>query len=585
MNVQEILAEFDIEDKIFDIYSYTSYYRSCDASEKETTAYKAEIMGFELTEDYKSERDVYCGKFYYGPFLVNQDSTGVYIEYPNRALITKDLLYYWENRIYESKNIILRARYAGLVWDFKTHVIGEKPDIKIARIHIQSLIKIVNEDYMPHPILGVQHAERAITLSKKLGQKDLLDEAKQALNGLIIRHGKWNSIGIWGASYKISTECSNSYSQEEQATLISDLEQRFIQLYNMQVSDEEQSSRDPWLLMNLADILADYYSKKNPDKIGELFEKVEKSFDAISDKLVKLQLVGNYSQLHNLLSKYNLKDKASQLSKKIAICGNGIQNEMTEFKEEISISKEDIDSHVNSILKTNIEESLSLFCYNYIPKKDIAVQSVNELAKKAPFVFMIPQSLFDKRGRVTSVIGSIDNDLEGHLILHISTLMKIDSLFLKATIDEGKRRGVFTLDNIISFIIKSPSIKPDRVQIISRGLEAYFSDDFLVAMHLLIPQIEDAIRNIIETEGIHTLKPNKSGKGFQLRILDEILRDPAAIKILTADYANYLRILLTDNRGWNLRNDILHGIADNNIFNWMTADRIIHALLCLGGFR
>lgn len=585
MRVQDVLAEFDVEGKKFDILSYSSQYRSCDDTEKETMGFKAEIFAFELVEDYHSDNDIYNGKFYYGPHLVTQDKNGEYFEYPDRTSITKDLIAYWESRLYEVKNIILKARYSGLVWEFKAHVTGEKNDINIARIYIQSLIRVVNEDYASHPILGVQHAERAIKLSQKLVQKDLLDEAKQALNNLILRHGKGNTIGIWGASYRISRECPNSYTREEQAALVNDLETRFAQIYNKPASGNEEEKRDPWLLMDLADILADYYKKQTPSIIESLFEKVEESLDAIGAELAKLQLVGNYSRLHKLLSKYGLKDKASRLSIKIAKFGQGIQNEMAEFKEEFTISKEDMDSLIDSILQENIEESFGAFTCVYIPKKEKAKKSVNELAKQNPFVFMIPQSIFDTRGRVTSVIGSIDNDLEGHLVLHISMIMKFDSICINAIIEEGKRRGIFTIENILSFITQSPSIKSKRIPIITRGLEAYFAGDYIVAIHLLIPQIEEAVKNILEIENIPTLKPNKSGNGFHLKILDDMLRNSIAIQLLTDDFANYLRILLTDNRGWNLRNDVCHGIADSNIFNKITADRIIHALLCFGVFR
>ena len=47
-----------------------------------------------------------------------------------------------------------------------------------------------------------------------------------------------------------------------------------------------------------------------------------------------------------------------------------------------------------------------------------------------------------------------------------------------------------------------------------KGLEAYFNQDYLVALHLLIPQLEEAIRNILEIGNIPTLKPNKSGNGI-----------------------------------------------------------------------
>ena len=90
----------------------------------------------------------------------------------------------------------MKARYAGLVWDFKAAATGEKCDIEIARTYIQSLICIINNDYLSHPILGVKQAERAIKLSKKLNQVDLLEEAKLALSNLISRHGKENAIGM-----------------------------------------------------------------------------------------------------------------------------------------------------------------------------------------------------------------------------------------------------------------------------------------------------------------------------------------------------------------------------------------------------
>lgn len=585
MTVQEILSEFDIEGKQFDFLVYASQYRSCDDAEKSTTAYQAEVMASELTEDYTSDNDAFNGKFYFGPHLVFQDNnTGEFIESPDRKLITPEIISYWEIRINDAKNCILKARYSGLVWDFKSFVTGEKCDIEIARTYIRSLICIINNDYLSHPILGVKQAERAIKLSKKLSQADLLDEAKLALRNLISRHGKGNAVGIWGSAYRISTECPNSYTSEEQKALIADLETRFIQIYNMPASGEKK--RDPWLLMDLADILSGYYKKHSPDKIEDLFEKVEESFDAIISDMAKLQLFGNYSQLYKLLVKYGLQDKAAKLSIKIAKFGEGIQDEMAEFKQEFTISKEDMDSCVNSILhEEDVENSLGCFTYSFIPKKEREKESLEHIVKGAPFLHMIPQSIFDEKGRVKAIVGGIETDLEGNLVVHISMSMKFNAIFINAVIEEGKQRGIFTIENILSFITKSPSIKTDRISIITRGLEAYFNQDYLVSTHLLIPQLEEAIRNILEIGNIPTLKPNKSGKGFQLRILDEMLRDPIAFQLLTDDFANYLRILLTDNRGWNLRNDICHGIASPDLFNKMTADRIIHALLCFGVFR
>lgn len=225
------------------------------------------------------------------------------------------------------------------------------------------------------------------------------------------------------------------------------------------------------------------------------------------------------------------------------------------------------------------------FAYLFVPKKESEKQTLDRFVKDAPFMYMMRESLFDYRGMEIAVIREIDTDYEGHLISHISESMRFEAVILHSIIEEGKKRGIFTVDNIMSVIMKSPSIKKDRLHIIRKGLESYFNDDYLVSVHLLIPQIEEAIRNLIEIARIPVLKPNKSGRGFQFRGLDDILRDRNAQKLLTEDLAYYLRILLTDNRGWNLRNEVCHGIAPLSLFNKMTADRLFHVLLCLGFLR
>lgn len=191
--------------------------------------------------------------------------------------------------------------------------------------------------------------------------------------------------------------------------------------------------------------------------------------------------------------------------------------------------------------------------------------------------------MHEKGGQVT--VGNVETDFDGNLILHISMSMKFQSIFINSTIDEGIHRGVFTTENILAYISQSPSFTKEKIPIIKRGLEAYFAQDYIVAIHLLIPQIEASIRSLLERENIPTLKSCKSPNEFQQRTLDDMLRDSKAIELLTPNLAAYFRILLTDNRGWNLRNEVCHGLTEISQFDPMTANRIIHALLCLGCFR
>jgi hypothetical protein len=47
----------------------------------------------------------------------------------------------------------------------------------------------------------------------------------------------------------------------------------------------------------------------------------------------------------------------------------------------------------------------------------------------------------------------------------------------------------------------------------------------------------------------------------------------------------YLKVVFTDPRGWNLRNDLLHGIMNPDQLGWGSSERILHVILLLGSLR
>jgi hypothetical protein len=80
------------------------------------------------------------------------------------------------------------------------------------------------------------------------------------------------------------------------------------------------------------------------------------------------------------------------------------------------------------------------------------------------------------------------------------------------------------------------------------------------------------------------LKPRQGG-GFHLRILDDILRSEQVKHALGEDVALYFRVVLTDQRGWNIRNDVCHGSSPHDQLSKGVADRLMHILLVLAQLR
>ena len=217
------------------------------------------------------------------------------------------------------------------------------------------------------------------------------------------------------------------------------------------------------------------------------------------------------------------------------------------------------------------------------PNKEELKVSLLISSRHAPMQFMFGTQLQDRQGRPIANIGSIENDLEGQLVLRISEKLNFDALFLHLILQGGIDRAFLNGQSIRSFLSESAIITENRLNIIEKALEAYFAGDHLSFSHLIIPQIEEAIRNLVEGNG-GNIQKFKNGV-FNLRTFDDILRDPIVERVMGDDSQTYFRILFTDPRGWNLRNEVCHGLVEFELFDKQTADRILHALLCLGMIR
>lgn len=131
-----------------------------------------------------------------------------------------------------------------------------------------------------------------------------------------------------------------------------------------------------------------------------------------------------------------------------------------------------------------------------------------------------------------------------------------------------------------------PLFEVSSYSIIRQALDFLFDDNPVLACHLLVPQIETAIRNLVEISGISVIKHQKHvEQGFQLITLDDLLREKPVEQAFTADGALYLRLVLTDQRSLNIRNNLCHGILPPDSFHFGVAARLLHVLIMIGMVR
>lgn len=123
---------------------------------------------------------------------------------------------------------------------------------------------------------------------------------------------------------------------------------------------------------------------------------------------------------------------------------------------------------------------------------------------------------------------------------------------------------------LLPYLHASPFVPAGREGLFARGLMAGFEGDLVVASHLLIPQIENSIRQILLQRGdVNPVKVTAAGIDEQ-KTFSALLALPETGETFGADLVFSLRAVLDHRLGPNLRNGLAHGLLPPGAF--MTPD-------------
>lgn len=536
----------------------------------------AERIAFGFIEDYLDKQNGWGT--YYGPMMVWVGDEGKTYESPSISLVTNDVIEYWKTRLQNTSNPLLKARYSGLLWDFTETAVGEKPDNKIAIDYVNALLDVTDNDLCEHSTETIKKITRAYGVATGLNNSELIERTIERAIKLEDRIAEDDKAGLWGFCFDLFVlGKSRHLSQAQEKKLIQDLEARLVRV------SKEQS---PWVCESAGIPLATYYRSKGMGKeVNRVIDVVGRCFEDACESLSPPIRVSSWLQhIHDVYINFNMKEKAERVSKKISEVSLEVEESMHKFSHSIEIPKEKLDAFLDSMTSGNLRMTFNRISEYFLPEKNQVEQQVLELAKNNPITFLFTKKILDHKGRPVATIGGIDDDLEGNIIHQLSQNMQIESIFLRHSFNKAIEVYEISADDIINIVFESPIFEESKKDLIRAGVQAYLKADYVSAIHILVPQAEAAIRMLVELMGVSTLRKNRQG-GLQLRTFDDLLRDESVENCFDSDTTFYFRMLLTDQRGWNIRNDVCHGISPSGNFNYSTADRIMHVILCLAQVR
>lgn len=290
---------------------------------------------------------------------------------------------------------------------------------------------------------------------------------------------------------------------------------------------------------------------------------------------------------------YRVDERLTELRKHLSESGEKSLSEMGRLSSPgVDISKLVENARKAVSGKTSIE-ALKAFCnlHQGVDVKE-ARESVLERLRNHPLQALISATVMSRDGRVIakrpgmSLSGSPS---EGDEVTIRAEMIRDHGILLGIVVqgDIWPALEVLWLEHrlheadFVGLANQSPIVPKDRVRIFGKALFSGYDRDFITALHLLVPQIEHLVRHHLKQSGVKTTTLDANGIENEVG-LSALMDYPEAEKIFGADLSFEIRALFCDPFGPNLRNELAHGLLDDeacqsiySIYAWWFGLRLI----------
>jgi hypothetical protein len=264
------------------------------------------------------------------------------------------------------------------------------------------------------------------------------------------------------------------------------------------------------------------------------------------------------------------KHRVPELHRRLNAAGEKISGEMQAISTEFDIT-EAVKSSREAVRGRPFDEALFKFVL-IEPLIDPSAlrRDTEESIQQAPLHAMFTAQVFDAAGRKVDERPSIMTDDPEEREKAMQGLMDHNaSLYRQMTVAGALEPALRQLleehspdEADITRLIRDSSFIPEgRLKYFVRGVSSGLERDLVMALHLLIPQVENSLRLILQQQGVITTQLDVIGIE-EAWPLGTILSEPKLADVLGAPLVYELRTLLLGKPGWNFRNLLAHGLLN-----------------------
>lgn len=463
--------------------------------------------------------------------------------------------------------LVLKARIADILWSYT------KPrNIHHLEIAMQQYLAIsLSKELFQPDIYDFWH--RAAMLAKSSKKQNEIDQIKtKFLQEIDNPTNDWDFHQLKIAEIILQTELDKSLFEQLADKLV--LVQRQFSPQN-DFNVVEQYLNNAIILYKKAGLtdkeIATIHSLAQAQEMHGDFRQPESNMVANNFYKMALQIYRNIPSKYR--TEYQAEASLSRIENKITHSGQTMMNEMQllEVKKDMSELQKQSIEHIQG--KQSLFETLLYFSGVSSTKSyQEILEETKDVIRQSVFQHIMPFQAVSLDGRKIDEIPALNEQNQDEVVFKtaiknfaIKMQVAVNGCIIPA-LNQIQNDWIISKDFLIELCRHSSVVPENRVNLLANALYFGFEMDFPTCIHLLAPQVENMVRQLLKKQGVSTTTIDTQGIENEIG-LSSLLDKEQAREILGDDLWFELQAVFTSSLNANLRNEVAHGLLDDNSSN------------------
>lgn len=482
--------------------------------------------------------------------------------------------------INNTENISMKIRYLDYLVD--------KGDNDKKYIYAQQLLDLLNsqckitEDFLKF----ISYVSRFVDISVKFNLEEKMENVEKILikktEKIIEKENYRRIIKISPILHYLGFYKGNKRIQQNTIDKM---------IKNLEIVRDFYNEKDYHLYRSISWLLLEWYkaenfSEEDQDKIlneiGLSFEKQAENQEDNSNLNKSYFLEKAVQHYINIGKSHKIPEIKSKIKQAYREMINN--DELHMISTELDIKKEELEKYTKRFKIDKIDESFKLLTRTsyHVPNLELIYEETKKIFEESVFSkFFNLSSIYDGRKIFQSV--SEEDRFKHKLYQTYDMELKISfSIIFKDIWDYLISEGL-TSDMVVKRITDWKYMNEQNKVIVEQGIEYFLDGDYIACLHTLVPQFETCFRRFFEYNG-HATTSIKANTVQYEQNFNDFLRNDFVENNIDDNLLFFIKFVMVDDLGYNLRNNIAHGLINIGMLNFYFCSIVIYMFFMMTNF-